>query len=166
MASTLLLNATYEPMKVISWQRAITLLFLNKAELVEAYDEVIRSINHAVQKPSVVRLRRYARQDRKVKFSRVNVYRRDGFSCQYCGAQPGASSLTLDHVLPRARGGRTEWTNIVTACTRCNAAKADRTPEQAAMPLPRRPFKPSSMPMVSPQECGHPAWMDYLGLAS
>ncbi|MFO0627856.1 MAG: HNH endonuclease [Polyangiales bacterium] len=166
MASTLLLNATYEPMKVISWQRAITLLFLNKAELVEAYDEVIRSINHAVHKPSVVRLRRYARQERKVKFSRVNIYRRDDFACQYCGAQPGAAALTLDHVLPRARGGRTEWLNIVTACTRCNAAKADRTPEQAAMPLRRRPYKPNAMPMVSPQECGHPAWLGYLGGAA
>ena len=163
MASTLLLNATYEPMKVISWQRAVTLLFLDKAELVEAYDEVIRSISHAVHKPSVVRLRRYARLERKVKFSRVNVYRRDGFACQYCGARPGAASLTLDHVLPRARGGRTEWTNIVTACVRCNAAKAARTPEQAAMPLHRRPFKPSAMPMVTPQECGHPGWLDYLG---
>lgn len=166
MAATLLLNATYEPMKVISWQRAITLLFLDKAELVEAYDEVIRSINHAVQKPAVVRLRRYARQDRKVKFSRVNIYRRDDFSCQYCGAQPGAAALTLDHVLPRARGGKTEWTNIVTACVGCNAAKADRTPEQARMPLPRKPFKPSTMPMVSPHECHHPGWKDYLGLAS
>jgi len=166
MASTLLLNATYEPMKVISWQRAITLVFLNKAELVEAYDEVIRSINHAVHKPSVVRLRRYARQERKVKFSRVNVYRRDDFACQYCGAQPGAHALTLDHVLPRARGGRTEWLNIVTACTPCNAAKADRTPEQAAMPLRRRPYKPNSMPMVSPQECGHPGWIGYLGGAA
>jgi 5-methylcytosine-specific restriction endonuclease McrA len=114
----------------------------------------------------VVRLRRYARQERKVKFSRVNVYRRDAFACQYCGAQPGAAALTLDHVLPRARGGRTEWLNIVTACTRCNAAKADRTPEQAAMPLRRRPYKPSSMPMVSPQECDHPGWMGYLGGAA
>lgn len=166
MASTLLLNVTYEPMKVISWQRAITLLFLDKAELVEAYDEVIRSINHAVHKPSVVRLRRYARQERKVKFSRVNIYRRDAFACQYCGAQPGAAALTLDHVLPRARGGRTEWTNIVTACARCNAQKADRTPEQAAMPLRRRPFKPSAMPMVSPQECGHPGWLEYLSGAA
>ncbi|MEZ4393457.1 MAG: HNH endonuclease [Polyangiales bacterium] len=163
MASTLLLNATFEPMKVISWQRALVLVFLDKAELVEAYDEVIRSINLAVQKPSVVRLRRYARHDRRVKFSRVNVYRRDGFACQYCGAQPGGGDLTLDHVVPRARGGRTEWTNIVAACARCNAAKADRTPEQASMPLRRRPFKPNSMPMVSPQECAHPGWIDYLG---
>ena len=166
MATTLLLNATYEPMKVISWQRAITLLFLNKAEMVESYDEVIRSISHAVRKPAVVRLRRYARQDRSVKFSRENVYRRDDFSCQYCGARPGAAALTLDHVVPRARGGKTEWTNIVTACVRCNAVKADRTPEQARMPLPRRPFKPASMPMLATHECRHPGWRDYLGLAS
>jgi len=159
---TLLLNATYEPMKVISWQRAITLLVLGKAELVEAYDEVIRGINHTFDLPSVVRLRRYARQDRRVKFSRTNVYRRDDFTCQYCGNQPGVARLTLDHVVPRAHGGRTEWTNIVTACMECNSSKADRTPEQARMALASTPVRPDSMPALASNEIAHPAWRDYL----
>lgn len=164
MVSTLLLNATFEPMKVISWQRAIVLLVLGKAEMVEAYDEVVRGRNHELQLPSVVRLRRYARQDRRVKFSRTNVYRRDGFACQYCGAQPGVGLLTLDHVLPRAQGGRTEWTNIVTACTACNAAKADRTPTQARMALKRPPVKPAHMSAVAPAEVSHDRWRDYLAV--
>src|SRR4051812_8450131 len=123
-------------MKVISWQPAVTLIVLGKVELLEAYDQVVRGINHTLEMPSVVRLRRYARGRKMgVKFSRANVYRRDRFTCQYCGARPGADSLTFDHVVPRAQGGRTEWTNIATACVECNAVKADRTPEQARMVL-------------------------------
>src|SRR6476661_2501472 len=107
MVSTLLLNASYEPMKVIPWQRAITLLVLGKVELLEAYDTVVRGINHSLEMPSVVRLRRYSRGRKKgVKFSRMNVYRRDAFTCQYCGARPGVPHLTFDHVVPRAQGGR------------------------------------------------------------
>lgn len=167
MAATLLLNASYEPMKVIPWQRAITLILLGKVDLVEAYDQVVRGINHSLQMPSVVRLRRYARGRTKgVKFSRTNVYRRDGFACQYCGARPGAASLTLDHVLPRAKGGRTEWTNIVTACVPCNAAKADRTPAEAGMTLPRPPVRPAYMQAVSADEAAHPTWREYLDWAA
>jgi 5-methylcytosine-specific restriction endonuclease McrA len=165
MASTLLLNASYEPMKIISWQRAITLFFLGKVEIVEAYDAEIRSVATSCPMPSVVRLRRYARQERRVKFSRTNVYRRDGFACQYCGVQPGAEVLTLDHVVPRARGGLTEWNNIVTCCASCNARKADRTPEQARMSLPRMPARPAFMPPVSPSEATHVTWRDYLNVA-
>jgi 5-methylcytosine-specific restriction endonuclease McrA len=165
MVSTLLLNATFEPMKVISWQRAIVLLVLGKAELVEAYDDVVRGKNHALQLPSVVRLRRYARQDRRVKFSRTNVYRRDGFACQYCGAQPGVALLTLDHVLPRAQGGRTEWTNIVTACHDCNRKKGGRTPRQAGMVLRVPPVQPDWVPAVTIRvslRSVPDAWRDYL----
>lgn len=163
MNATLLLNATFEPMKVIPWQRAITLLFLGKAELVEQYDVVVRSVNDALPMPSVVRLRRYARQERRVTFSRLNVYRRDGFACQYCGAQPSASALTLDHVTPRSRGGATSWTNVVACCSSCNAKKADRTPDEARMTLARKPERPHSMPLVSAAEHKHPRWGDYLG---
>lgn len=165
MAATLLLNASFEPMKVISWQRAITLVFLGKVEVVEAYEHEVRGVNTTLPMPSVVRLRRYARQERRVKFSRANVYRRDNFECQYCGVQPGASELTLDHVNPRARGGRTEWTNIVTCCTTCNARKADRTPEQARMNLARPPVRPEYMPAVSPNEAAHASWRGYLEVA-
>lgn len=162
MNATLLLNASYEPMKVISWQRAITLLFLGKVDMVEAYEEMVRGINHSLAMPSVVRLRRYAKQDRRVKFSRTNVYRRDSFKCQYCGVEPGASHLTLDHVVPRAQGGRTEWTNIVTCCVACNAVKADRTPTQAKMALATPPVRPASMPTVALSEVEHPGWREYL----
>lgn len=165
MASTLLLNASFEPMKIISWQRAITLVFLGKVEVVEAYDQEIRGVSRSLPMPSVVRLRRYARQERRVKFSRTNVYRRDAFACQYCGAQPGAVELTLDHVVPRAHGGRTEWTNIVACCVACNARKADRTPEQARMNLARSPVRPAFMPAVSLGEAKHASWNDYLSVA-
>ncbi len=165
MTATLLLNASYEPMKVISWQRAVTLVYLGKVEVVEEYECDIRGVNATLAMPSVVRLRRYARQERRVKFSRANVYRRDGFACQYCGARPGAKDLTLDHVLPRAQGGRTEWTNIVACCITCNAHKANRTPEQARMALPRRPFRPESMPLVTPEEAAHESWHGYLNVA-
>lgn len=167
MASTLLLNAGYEPVKVISWQRAITLVVLGKAELVEAYDQVVRSVSTALQMPSVVRLCRYARaRNRGVKFSRSHVYRRDRFTCQYCGAQPGPAQLTFDHVVPRARGGRTEWTNIVTACISCNARKADRTPAEAGMPLRSAPAKPGWMAAVGATESMHESWRGYLGDAA
>lgn len=165
MASTLLLNASYEPMKVIPWQRAVTLVFLGKVDVVEAYEHMIRGVSASLPMPSVVRLRRYARQDRRVKFSRTNVYRRDNFACQYCGAQPGANELTLDHVVPRAHGGRTEWTNIVTCCVPCNSRKADRTPVQAKMSLPRDPERPAFMPAVAPSEAAHESWRDYLSVA-
>lgn len=163
MTSTLLLNASYEPMKVIPWQRAITLVVLQKAELIEAYDEVVRSVSEDFAMPSVVRLCRFARGRRTgVKFSRANVYRRDEFTCQYCGAQPGTSKLTFDHVVPRARGGRTEWTNIVTACMACNARKAARTPAQARMTLTRPPARPGYMPAVGERDMLHDTWRDYL----
>jgi 5-methylcytosine-specific restriction endonuclease McrA len=163
MVSTLLLNASYEPMKVIPWERAVTLIFLNKVELVEAYDEIIRGVSTELQMPSVVRLRRYARGRKKgVKFSRLNVYRRDEFTCQYCAVQPGVANLTFDHVVPRAKGGRTEWTNIVTACIDCNAVKADRTPEEAKMNLARKPARPAYMPAVAVSDLVHDSWRDYL----
>ena len=162
MNATLLLNASYEPMKVISWQRAITLLFLGKVDMIEAYEDMVRGINHTLAMPCVVRLRRYAKQDRRVKFSRSNVYRRDGFRCQYCGTEPGAAQLTLDHVVPRAQGGKTEWTNIVSCCVPCNATKADRTPEQARMSLAKAPVRPATMPTVALSEADHPVWREYL----
>lgn len=162
MDLTLLLNVTFEPMKVIPWQRALTLLVLGKVELVEPYAAVVRTVSRELALPAVVRLRRYARHERRVKLSRHNVFRRDGFTCQYCGDQPGPAVLTLDHVTPRALGGPTTWDNLVTACRRCNARKAARTPEQASMPLARRPHRPAHLPLV-PLRAETPApWLGYL----
>ncbi len=165
MNSTLLLNAGFEPMKVIPWERAVTLLVLGKADLLEAYDGEVRSPSTVMDMPSVVRLRRHNRGRSKngVKFSRANVYRRDGFACQYCGARPGLGQLTFDHVIPRSRGGLTDWTNIVTACGDCNTLKADRTVEQVGFRLERKPVRPRYMPAVGVEAVEHPVWMDYLG---
>src|SRR6476469_843141 len=133
---TLLLNQGFEPIKVISWQRAITLLFLGKVEVIEEYDHGVRSVNLIIKIPAVVRLlRAFRRHARPVKFSRVNIYARDNYRCQYCGKRASIGELTYDHVLPRSQGGMTEWTNIVTCCYLCNRKKGGRTPREAGMTL-------------------------------
>ena len=162
MLPTLLLNASYEPLKVIPWQRAVVLLFQGKADLVEAYDAVIRAVSHTMEAPAVVRLRKYAAPDRRTRFSRAGVYRRDSHTCQYCGARPGAAELTLDHVLPRCRGGRTEWANIVTACKPCNSRKGGRLPGEARMPLATAPAVPAGGPDLGWAADPHPIWKGYL----
>jgi 5-methylcytosine-specific restriction endonuclease McrA len=102
--------------------------------------------------PAVVRvLRRFRRNRHAIRFSRVNIYTRDAFTCQYCGERLDTEDLTFDHVLPRSTGGKTTWENIVTCCVPCNRAKANRTPEQARMQLRRRPSKPRYLPLVTVQ---------------
>ena len=165
MEQTLLLNATYEPLKVVNWQKAVTLWCQGKVEIIAHHDREVRAVSFALKLPSVIRLLRYVRIKKRfdyVPFSRANIYARDEYTCQYCGVQPGASRLTLDHVFPRARGGRMEWTNIVTCCARCNGHKADRTPEQARMQLARPPVRPARMCAVARAEAPHTAWSDYL----
>jgi len=166
MFNVLLLNATYEPLKVISWQRAITLLTLGKVEVIEEYDREVRSVSFAIKMPSVVRLLRFIRAPKqKVRFSRHNIYARDKFSCQYCGKSSPSEELTYDHVVPKARGGLTEWTNIVTSCISCNKKKGGRTPEEAGMKLLRKPEIPQWVPALTitmtfkqtPE-----SWRDYL----
>ncbi len=150
MYSTLLLNATYEPLKVISWQRAVVMWFADKVEIVEEYEDFdLKSMSITMKCPAVVRLLSYVRgNSHKVKFSRVNVFARDQFTCQYCLTQPGTSNLTYDHVMPRSRGGKTVWENIVTCCLACNSKKADRTPEEAGMKLRKLPVKPAVRPLL------------------
>lgn len=145
---TLLLNSTFEPLKVISWQRAVSLWFDGKVEIIKEYDDFnLTSVSITIKCPAVVRLFEYVSgRKHKVKFSRVNVFTRDQFTCQYCGARPGSSSLTYDHVIPRSHGGKTVWDNIVTCCISCNSKKAARTPEQAKMKLRSKPAKPSWSP--------------------
>ncbi len=163
---TLLLNQGYEPIKIISWQRAITLLALDKVDVVEEYDAQIRAVSLVVQVPAVVRLRKaYRRHARPVKFSRVNIYARDGHRCQYCGVKCAIDQLTYDHVVPRSRGGRTTWDNIVSCCVACNAAKANRTPAEAKMTLRSRPVRPAWMPAVQIRVSTRSvpdAWRDYV----
>jgi 5-methylcytosine-specific restriction endonuclease McrA len=148
---TLLLTPWMAPHKVISWQAAITLSVLGKVDVLEEYDEAIRSPSLTMRAPAVVRLRRpLGAVKRQVKFSRVNVFARDGFRCQYCGVKRTPHELNYDHVVPRVQGGKTEWENIVTACYECNGKKRGRTPEQAGMTLRRPPVKPKWLPMTTP----------------
>ncbi len=160
---TLLLTAWYFPHKVIRWQDAITLLYLDKADAVVEYDETIASPSVTMGKPAVVRLCRQKRSG--VKFSRVGVFKRDAFRCQYCGVAQGMSKLTFDHVIPRKRGGRTEWTNIVTACRSCNGKKGCRTPDEAGMFPKNVPVRPKSLPLSGPMiDPAHAPreWHDFL----
>jgi 5-methylcytosine-specific restriction endonuclease McrA len=164
--STLVLSQSFEPIKIVSWQRAITLLFLNKAEVIEEYDRNIKTTSLVIKIPAVVRLLNAFRRHKKpVKFSRVNIYGRDNYTCQYCGTRKKVGDLTYDHVTPRAQGGKTIWSNIVTACGSCNAEKANRTPAQAGMRLLKQPAQPTATPtlVVTVSRTSVPdAWRDYL----
>jgi 5-methylcytosine-specific restriction endonuclease McrA len=163
---TLVLTQSYEPLKVVSWRRALTLLTLGKVEVLEEYAHDVRTSTIVIKAPAVVRLlRAFRRSKHPVKFSRVNIYARDGYACQYCGQAKRITELTFDHVLPRHMGGRTEWTNIVTACQPCNLAKGGRTPAQAGMKLSTLPVQPRWVPAITIQVSNRSipdAWRDYL----
>jgi 5-methylcytosine-specific restriction endonuclease McrA len=149
MEQTLLLNATYEPLRVVHWQKAITLWCQGKVEIVAVYDREVRSVSFSIKLPSVIRLLRRIRMRRAaeyVPFSRANIYARDQHACQYCGESFPSSDLTFDHVVPVAQSGRKDWENIVTCCVNCNRRKGGRTPEQAGMRLIRRPRRPDKAP--------------------
>lgn len=166
MNPALLLNATYEPLSIVSWKKAITLLILGKAEMLAAQADEIHSATQTFKLPSVLRLvRRVSVPRHVVQFSRENVYRRDAYCCQYCGKHFMKDKLTFDHVLPRSRGGRATWANIVASCQRCNLAKGNRTPEEAKMPLLKKPGEPRWWPFSSSSAHfeSHPeAWRPYL----
>jgi 5-methylcytosine-specific restriction endonuclease McrA len=139
----LLLNSTYEPLQTISWQRAVSLSWAAKVDVVERYSLQVRSPSTALALPAVVRVRRYVHAPRPiVRLSRRNVWFRDHGECQYCGAGGGLAEMTIDHVVPRSRGGGHRWENVALACPRCNRIKGARTPAEAGMPLARAPFRP------------------------
>lgn len=144
-ARVLILNASFEPLHVCSVKRAVGLLMHDVAERVEDAETVLRTPNSTFAVPSVVRLKRYVKRPhrQRVAFNRRNVFRRDEHKCQYCGRR--GNDLTLDHVMPRSRGGPTSWENVVACCRSCNAKKRDRTPDEAAMALGRRPYAPRFM---------------------
>jgi len=146
MKNTLLLNSDYMPIKVISWQRAVCLWFTDKVEIVEEYNDFdLRSVSFTMKCPAVVRLLNYVKAFRKtVKFSRINIFHRDNFTCQYCGVQPGIKELTFEHIVPRSRGGKTTWENIVTACYPCNVKKGSKTLREAKMRLLSVPKEPKA----------------------
>jgi 5-methylcytosine-specific restriction endonuclease McrA len=147
---TLLLNSSFEPIKVISWQKAVTLLFLGKVEILDSYSQDIRSVSVAIKMPAVVRLLRYVKLNRRrPPLSKLNLLARDGFKCQYCTKSLSHAESTMDHVHPRSQGGITSWANVVTACNPCNRKKGGRTPLQARMPLMQEPFEPEWLPVLS-----------------
>lgn len=151
MEQTLLLNAGYEPLQVVHWQKAITLWCQGKVEIVAVHDREIRAVSFSMKLPSVIRLLRRIRVRRKVDyvpFSRANIYARDHHTCQYCAEKLPTAELTFDHVVPVAQGGRKDWENIVTCCIKCNRKKGGRTPAQAGMHLRRLPRKPDKAPAV------------------
>lgn len=149
-AAVLFLDSAYRPLRVEPWQRAIADFFLGKIEVVEySRDRTIQGVDRKHPMPSVVRLVRTFKRDKiRIKFSRLNIYARDGFVCQYCRARLPTEDLTFDHVVPRSRGGKTTWENIVTCCIACNTAKANRTPAEAGLVLAARPRKPKYLPAV------------------
>ncbi len=163
---TLMLSQGYEPIKVVSWQRAITLLTLGKVEVIEEYDREVRSTSVVFKMPAVVRLlSAFKRRKRQIRFSRINIYGRDKYRCQYCNQKLTMSKCTYDHVVPRSQGGITKWSNIVTCCEPCNLKKGGRTPQQAGMPLRTRPTRPTWVPVLAFQvsrENAPSAWASYL----
>ena len=166
MEQILLLNITYEPLKIINWKKAITMLCLGKVEVIEEYDFDIHSVSFTLKLPSVVRLLKMVKRHKSpIKFSRQNIYARDRHRCQYCGNRHATEELTYDHVFPKSRGGKTEWENIVTCCIDCNRVKGGRTPKEASMALVRKPSRPTWIPALRITIGFHrvpESWRDYL----
>jgi 5-methylcytosine-specific restriction endonuclease McrA len=163
--SVLVLNASYEPLHVVSVRRAVVLLLSEKAQLVEAAEATLRSERLTVPMPVVIRLVAYVKIPRRWRLpvSRRGVLARDNYTCQYCGVQPGKAQLTVDHVMPRSRGGDKSWENLVTACAPCNRRKGGRRPEEAAMRLGRPPAAPRYVVLAFVEGGGrNDAWLKYL----
>jgi len=162
MPSALVLNATYEPLSIVSRKRAVLLLLREKADVVEASEVVWRSERLELAVPSVIRLRTFVRVPyaRRVPLSRKAVFARDEGSCQYC-AGPAEN---LDHIVPRSRGGSHTWENVVAACRRCNSRKGDRTPDEAGLSLVRAPTAPRrpGWVLITLGALPDPSWRPYL----
>ena len=171
---TLVLNRLWQAVNVVGVERAFSLLALEHAQVIYAEDgsfrlfdadawfafsaetppseggRLIHTVNQSVRLPSVLLLRRYDRMLlREMKFNRQNLFERDGYRCQYCGNSFVAKELNMDHVVPRDRGGKTSWENVVTSCIRCNSRKGNRDPNEAGMYLLREPVRPRQRPFVS-----------------
>lgn len=159
-----MLNASYEPINVVEDTRGVVLILNGKAETVLDSDRICASGDRGtmVMFPSVIRLIEMADvpRIRQIPLSRKALFSRDGHRCQYCGEKAGR--LEVEHVLPRSRGGKNEWKNVVTACRPCNARKRDRTPEEAGMKLLTKPFAPTKLAMIAAK--GHEEWEPFLGM--
>lgn len=165
----LVLNAdfrplSYYPLSLWSWQDAIKAVCLDRVNIISRYDTVVRSPSFEMALPSVVCLKDYIRPARHPAFTRFNVFLRDRFECQYCGSH---EDLTFDHVLPRSKGGRTTWENVVTACAPCNLRKANRLPQEIRMFPAQKPYQPTVNDLHNagrafPPNYLHQSWLDYL----
>lgn len=166
---TLVLSHAYLPVARVGWQRAITLWFLDKVEVLETYeDRVVRSTSVAIPVPAVIRFLHRTRVGRRgVKLSRENLFSRDKGRCQYCNRRLTRPEATWDHVIPRSLGGKTRWDNIVLACLACNQRKGGCTPEDAGMRLLSTPRAPRALPTTfhftySEGERMPASWRQYL----
>ncbi len=160
--NVLVLNQTYYPISVTTVKKAIILLFLEKAELIKFDSKVfIRSSSTQFPQPTIIRLMDYRNYPKTIDLTRRNIHRRDGMRCQYCGKSN--VQLTIDHIIPRSRGGKDEWENLVTACVSCNNKKGNRTPEEAGMKLLSKPKKPSPLLFIRQHfQQTDSDWKDYL----
>lgn len=165
----LVLNAdfrplSYFPLSLWCWQDTVKAVFMDRVNILEEYDRIVRSPGFEMHLPSVVSLKTYVRPQRQPAFTRFNVFLRDRFSCQYCGAH---EDLTFDHVVPRSRGGRTTWENVVTACAPCNLRKGGQMQAECGMHPRTPPHKPSILELRNngrrfPPNYLHDSWTDYL----
>ncbi len=170
-AAALILSSGYEPVKVVSWRKAIILWLQDKVEVLEYHTQTISSPSRTFQVPSVIRLKSFVRPyfSMTVRLSRQNIFVRDHMTCQYCYKRISEKRLTIDHVLPLSKGGQHEWTNVVAACSSCNNRKGNRTPEQANMRLLKVPIVPKWLPSHEVDvkaERVPSAWRPYLRLVS
>lgn len=165
----LVLNADYRPLSYYPlslwpWQEAVKAVCLDRVQIVAEYDATVRSQRAAFRLPSVVVLKDFVKPQKRVAFTRFNLFLRDEFRCQYCGSK---GDLTFDHVLPRCRGGITSWQNVVAACLPCNLRKGSKTLKQAGMRLARAPRAPTAEEMQAhgrrfPPHHLHESWLDFL----
>jgi 5-methylcytosine-specific restriction endonuclease McrA len=168
----LVLNAdfrplSYFPLSLWSWQDAVKAVFMGRVNIVHEYDRTVRSPNFEMRLPSVISLKDYIASARRPAFTRFNVFLRDRFGCQYCGDHFPTQDLTFDHVIPRSRGGRTTWSNVVTACSDCNLLKGNRLPREADMFPRMHPYQPTVYQLQEngrafPPNFLHESWRDFL----
>ena len=148
---TLVLNAGYEPLNTVSWQRAVCLVLLYKAEVVEESDKMIRSLKRSIALPKIIRLHAYISPYQimgKAKCNRKNVLIRDKNICQYCGVTLSAKTATVDHIIPKSKGGKSSFMNLVACCTKCKNKKADRELKKSGLRLLSKPYKPDSSELL------------------
>ena len=165
---TLVLNSGFEPLHLVSWQKAICLVLIGKAEVVAEYDEFINTVSDTFALPSIVRLKRYVRVVQhitRVRCTRRNILMRDGYKCQYCGINLTQKTGTVDHIRPRSKGGLMEWKNVVASCGTCNRKKGSRMLKQIGLKLLSEPRRPTWFEIL---KCGKEPvvseWLDFLGL--